>query len=169
MPKRYWMGVVLLSLLLGCGNGGSSEYRKPDKLSPAAGGAGQERAALLTGASYPTIHAPSAPSSGTGSLHSAGTGSLESLGIEVAPGRIVIDTRKARETLEQLGRQLRMEVTAAPRSPKASGVSAPDLGIRVSEEKVQIDLNKTRRFLEKWVDVMRALTEEVNRSLAPLR
>jgi len=64
MPKRYWTGIALLSLLLGCGNGSPSEKPEAGKLSQGRGEAEQKGAVLLPRASYPSIQAPSAPSSG---------------------------------------------------------------------------------------------------------
>jgi hypothetical protein len=90
----------------------------------------------------------------------------ESLGIEVEPGRIVIDTRKMREALKNLGRQLHAKTMNSPSLHGAKN-DGPDLGIKVSDEKVEIDLNKTRSFLKEWIGVMRALSDELDRSLAP--
>jgi hypothetical protein len=99
---------------------------------------------------------------------SPGTSGLEKMGVEVEPGRVIIDTRRVKAYLEALGRQLESGMHQGSKKAGASGSQGPQLGIRVSQDKIEIDLNKTRHFMQEWIEVMKVFGEELNRTLAPL-
>jgi hypothetical protein len=169
MKGRYWIGILLLTLMAGCQANGSSEKdkEKAKEATVPESGVKVERAVLMPHAPYPATAPTASPAQGP---HPSPRGSrLESLGIEVDPGRIIIDTGKAREVLKNLSRQFRQEIAPQHTPGSSSQVSVPKLGIEVSDKKVEIDLNRTKNFLEKWIGVIQTLTQEVNRSLAPLR
>ena len=92
---------------------------------------------------------------------------MEKMGIEVEPGRIRIDTQKARNFFEAIERQLSSGmdrgVKKAKEHQERSGVT--DLGIHVGKDRIEIDLNQTKRFMKIWGESMKILGEEVEKSL----
>jgi len=92
---------------------------------------------------------------------------LRKMGIEVGDGRIVIDTNRTRSYFEALERQIRHGVDQGVRKARQHASSVDDIGIHVSRDKVEIDLNKTKHFLKIWGESMKILGEELDRSLKP--
>ncbi|WP_292656001.1 hypothetical protein [Nitratifractor sp.] len=90
------------------------------------------------------------------------------MGIEVEPGRLIIDTRRAKTYLDALGRQLESGIRQGVQKAGQHAPQETDLGIRVSPDRVEIDLNRTRHFMQEWIEAVRIFGEELNRSLAPL-
>jgi hypothetical protein len=89
------------------------------------------------------------------------------MGIEVGNGRITIDTRRTRSYFEAMERQISRGVNRGVQKAKQHASGVDDIGIYVSKERVEIDLNKTRNFLKIWGESMRILGEELDRSLKP--
>jgi len=161
MKGLYGVGFLLFFTLTACDSTTSSENHKSHATISGKPLAGEQRATLL-----PRTALPGSPTPAKKPVESPSKPQVvEKLGIEVEPGRIVIDTRKVRAVLENLAHQLQAGVQAS--SSTKTSVEAPDLGIRVSDEKVEIDLNKTRSFLKKWMGVMKVLGDELDRALAP--
>ena len=92
---------------------------------------------------------------------------LQKMGIEVGGGRITIDTKRARSYFEALERQISQGVHRGVQKAKQHTSGVDDIGIHVSKEKVEIDLNKTRNFLKVWGESMKIIGEELDRSLKP--
>jgi predicted nucleotidyltransferase len=92
---------------------------------------------------------------------------MEKMGIEVGNGQIRIDTQKARSFFEAIERQLSSGmdrgIAKAKEHQERSGVT--DLGIHVEKDRIEIDLNKTKRFMKIWGESMKILGEEVEKSL----
>ena len=99
---------------------------------------------------------------------SAGSSGLKKMGVEVEPGRIIIDTRRAKAYLDRLGKQLENGLRQGTQKAGQHAAQGTDLGIRVSPDRVEIDLNRTRHFMQQWIEAVRIFGEELNRSLAPL-
>jgi hypothetical protein len=96
---------------------------------------------------------------------------MERMGIEVGSGTIRIDTRKARSFFEAMERQIsggvNRGVQKAKQHQNRSGVE--DIGIHVEKDRIEIDLNKTKRFMKIWGESMKILGEEIEKSLQPPR
>jgi hypothetical protein len=96
---------------------------------------------------------------------------MERMGIEVGSGTIRIDTRKARSFFEEMERQIsggvNRGVQRAKQHRNQSGVE--DIGIHVEKDRIEIDLNKTKKFMEIWGESMKILGEEIEKSLQPPR
>ena len=100
---------------------------------------------------------------------SPGVSGLQKMGVEVGQGRIIIDTRRAKAYLDALGRQLESGIRQGVQKAGRQAPQGADLGIHVSPDKVEIDLNRTRHFMQEWIEAVRIFGEELNRSLGPLR
>jgi len=99
---------------------------------------------------------------------SPGSTGLKKMGIEVEPGRIIIDTRRVQSYLDALGRQLERGLHQGVQKAEQNAPQEADTGIRVSSDSIEIDLNRTRHFIQEWIETMKIFGEELNRSLAPL-
>jgi len=155
--------ILMCGLLLnGCGGGQDEQSAKsvscPHLILP------NSSSAVLASPASTVLRSehlqPAAPSSENSGL--------KKMGVEVEPGRIIIDTRRARSYLDALGRQLERGIHQGIQKTEQNISRESDWGIRISSEKVEIDLNKTRHFMQQWIEAMRIFGEEVNRSLAPL-
>jgi len=160
--------------LIGCGK--DSEHNatvaKPLLRGTAVPGTwSQRRGAVPSPSLSPRLLQPtqSVAPSATASPPPRKTEMMEKMGIEVGGGTIRIDTRKARNFFEAVERQISSGVNRgvqkAKRHQNQSGVE--DIGIHVEKDRIEIDLNKTKKFMEIWGESMRILGEEVEKSLQP--
>lgn len=92
---------------------------------------------------------------------------MRKMGLQVDRGRIILDTRKSKEFFEALGKQLKAGMDQSVQKAKQHAPTGSDFGIQVQNEKVVIDLNRTKNFMKGWVETMEILGRELNRSLAP--
>lgn len=118
------------------------------------------------------LPSPASTASRSGHLQPAspspGGSGLKKMGIEVESGRIIIDTRRVKSYLDALGRQLERGLHQGVRKAEQNTPQEADTGIRVSSDSIEIDLNRTRHFIQEWIETMKIFGEELNRSLAPL-
>jgi len=155
--------ILICGLLLnGCGGGQDDQSAK-----------GVSRPHLIPPNTSPAPLPSSSPAvSRTQTLQPAspspGSSGLKKMGVEVEPGRIIIDTRRAKAYLDALGRQLEKGIRQGTQKAGKQAPQGADLGIRVSPDRVEIDLNRTRHFMQQWIEAVKIFGEELNRSLAPL-
>ncbi len=171
MRRGYWMtAAVVLGILgvTGCGgdagehNGTQRPYLRGKAVpgtrsapSPSPSPTSRPRSERLRRSPAPVANSPEEREM------------MERMGIDVEPGRIRIDTRKARHFFETVERELRSGVDRgiekAKEHQRSSGVT--DLGIHVGNDRIEIDLNRTKRFMKIWAESMKLLGEEVEQSL----
>ena len=97
---------------------------------------------------------------------------LRRLGIDVRDGRIIIDPRQTRSFFEELERKLgggdpRSSAAAPSPARDASGkvIEVEEMGIHVGEDRIEIDLNRTRNVMKMWAESLRKVGEELDRAL----
>jgi len=122
----------------------------------------------------PSTNATAAPEN-TPTRSAAPSSPLKRLGIDVQEGRIIIDPRQTRSFFEELERKLGgggSHSAAAASSPArdASGkvIEVEEMGIHVGEDRIEIDLNRTRNVLKMWADSLRKMGEELENALEPV-
>ena len=71
--------------------------------------------------------------------------------------------------MERLGSELEQGVHRGAQRAQSKAPADSELGIQISDERVEIDLNRTRHFMQQWIEAVKVFGEELNRSLAPLR
>ena len=155
--------ILICGLLLsGCGGGQDDQSTKdgsrPHLIPPSSAPAALPSSSPAVSRSQ-TLQ-PASPS--------PGASGLQKMGVEVEQGRIIIDTRRAKAYLDALGRQLESGIRQGTQKAGKQAPQGADLGIRVSPDKVEIDLNRTRHFMQEWIEAVRIFGEELNRSLGPL-
>ena len=90
---------------------------------------------------------------------------LRKMGIEIKPEKIVIDKKRVKGFFESIAKTINDTVNKELHQTKKR--TKEELGIRVYDDKVVIDLNKTKRLMEGWVGTLEELDKELTRSLKP--
>jgi len=130
----------------------------------------QTRAAVVT----PYLMRQKAPEGqGAGDMHRQPihdeTGLMRKIGVQVTKGKIIIDTGKSKQFFESLEREFHKSMEESVRTIEQHSPDITDLGIHIQKDKITVDLNRTAGFLKEWVETMKVLGEELDRSLAPVR
>jgi len=97
---------------------------------------------------------------------------LKRLGIEVQDGRIIIDPKRTRGFFEELERKLGggASPASAPSPARDSSgkvIEVQEMGIHVGEDRIEIDLNRTRNVMKMWADSLKQIGEELEKALEP--
>ncbi|WP_456459030.1 hypothetical protein [Nitratifractor sp.] len=92
---------------------------------------------------------------------------MHAMGIEIKEGEIILDTKKSKHFFKKLTQEIKSSMHRSMEKVEQHTPKAEDLGIHVQKDKVTIDLNRTRSFMKEWVNTMKVLGDELDRSLAP--
>jgi len=92
------------------------------------------------------------------------------LGITVDDGKIIIDTRQTKDFLRGIGGKMKHSFQKIEESLRREKISSPDeTGIIISDTTLQVDLNKTRHFMEKWMRSMESVVNELNKTMGEIK
>jgi len=92
------------------------------------------------------------------------------LGITVDDGKIIIDTRQTKDFLRGIGDKMRHSFQKIEDSLRKEKISSPDeTGIIINDTTMQIDLNKTKHFMEKWMRSMESVVNELNKTMGEIK
>jgi len=92
------------------------------------------------------------------------------LGITVDDGKIIIDTRQTKDFLRGVGDKMKHSFQKIEESLRREKISSPDeTGIIINDTTMQIDLNKTKHFMEKWMRSMESVVNELNKTMGEIK
>jgi len=89
---------------------------------------------------------------------------LEKMGIEDNGGKIVIDTVKMREYFEKVGIAVSKSLEGTHEKLKKEEKDM-DPGVRTYDGKIEIDINKTKKFMEIWSNAFEEFGRELGKSI----
>ncbi len=88
------------------------------------------------------------------------------LDVEVKDGKIIIDTKQTKDFLQSIGEKMRDGLTRVQHSFQKNHIKSQDeTGIKITDTSVQIDFNKSRNFMNKWLNSMKSATEEIDKTM----
>ncbi len=91
------------------------------------------------------------------------------LGITVEDDKIIIDTRQTKDFLRGIGDKMKHSFQKIENSLRKEKISSPnETGIIVNDTSIQIDLNKTEHFMEKWMRSMESVVNELNKTMGEI-
>jgi len=94
----------------------------------------------------------------------------ETLGITVDDGKIIIDTRQTKRFLHGIGKKMKKSFDKIEATLQKEKIDSPDeTGIIITDTKMQIDLNKTRNFMEKWIRSIESVVNELNKTMGEIK
>ena len=93
-----------------------------------------------------------------------------SLGITVEDDKIIIDTKQTKDFFRGIGEKMKHSFQKLEDNLQKERISSPDeTGIIVNDTTIQIDLNKTERFMKKWMRSMESVVEELNETMEEIQ
>ena len=88
------------------------------------------------------------------------------LGITVKDGKIIIDTHKTRDFLQEISHTMTKSLKKIKQDLRKEQISSPaETGIVVTDSAIRVDLNKTKHFMERWLNSMDSVVREVDRAM----
>ena len=66
---------------------------------------------------------------------------------------------KTKVFLEELGERIDKELNATQKEIEEGNFTSEEMGIEITKEKVSVDLNQTKNFLQNIIDLMESLTK----------
>jgi len=89
---------------------------------------------------------------------------LNKLGINATPdGKIVIDPKKTKEFFKNIANVLKQE--SIEFREKTKDITPQDLGIQTNQDKIIIDTQKSKSFLEKLTQDLEKMTKDIEKSI----
>lgn len=96
--------------------------------------------------------------------------SAQAMGITVDDGRIIIDTKQTKVFLHGIGEKMQKSFDKIEAALKREKINSLDeTGIIITDTKMQIDLNKTKNFMEKWMRSMESVVNELNKTMREIK
>jgi uncharacterized lipoprotein YehR (DUF1307 family) len=82
------------------------------------------------------------------------------IGITSKEGKIIIDTNKTKEYFRGLAHQVKSKMDKMSKDLERGIIKNEEAGIEMDETHINIDLNKTKTFLESWGKKMQGFVRE---------
>jgi uncharacterized lipoprotein YehR (DUF1307 family) len=82
------------------------------------------------------------------------------IGITSKEGKIIIDTNKTKEYFRGLAHQVKTKMDKMSKDLERGIIKNEEAGIEMDETHINIDLNKTKTFLESWGKKMQGFVRE---------
>lgn len=96
-------------------------------------------------------------------IHPANATAASPTGIVVDHGRIIIDTAQAKSFLEGLAQRIDHGFKKIEHDLQKGQMRSPnDTGIVITQDRIEVDLNKTEKFMEKWIKSMESVGQELD-------
>ena len=96
---------------------------------------------------------------------------LSHMGISTEDGKLIIDTNKTKSFFQQMAANLKVKADKFAKDMNEGKIDDKEAGIVITETQVNIDLNKTKSYLDKWGKIFESyakefqkMTEEINTS-----
>ena len=164
MSKKMWVGGVAVWILLlfsGC-----DETRHTSKTKESTISSSSFSPTRIHHESDPQGQkSPPLPESASSSQE---TKLMRNLGLQITDGRIILDTEKSKIFFESLEKKLREGMREGIQKAKERTPRESDPGIYIRNDRIEIDVNKTKSFMRDWIETMEIIGKEINRSLRSL-
>ena len=82
------------------------------------------------------------------------------IGITTEDGKIIIDTNKTKNYFQDLAHQMKTKMDKMSKDLEKGIVKNEEAGIEMNETHINIDLNKTKTFLDTWGKKMQEFVKE---------
>ena len=82
------------------------------------------------------------------------------IGITSENGKIIIDTNKTKSYFKDLAHQMKTKMDKMSKDLEKGIVKNEEAGIEMDETHINIDLNKTKHFLDTWAKKMQGFVKE---------
>ena len=90
---------------------------------------------------------------------------LRKIGISIEDEKIIVDTKKSRDFFIDLGAKIQHSFEKVMKKRDKNSSAEEDAGIRISDDKMVIDFNRTKKYIDRWVDTIEVLTDELGHTL----
>ena len=84
------------------------------------------------------------------------------IGIASKDGKIIIDTNKTKSYFNELAHQMKTKMDKMSKDMEKGIIKNKEAGIEMDETHINIDLNKTKTFLETWGKKIQGFVKEFN-------
>ncbi len=84
------------------------------------------------------------------------------IGITQKDGKIIIDTNKTKSYFKDLAHQMKTKMDQMSKDLEKGIIKNKEAGIEMDETHINIDLNKTKTFLETWGKKMQGFVKEID-------
>lgn len=88
------------------------------------------------------------------------TSKLSKMGVDVVNGVITIDTNSTKDYFRVLSKNMGDKIKKMKEDFKKGAIETKEAGIEISEEHINIDLNKTKNLIEAWNKKINTYIEE---------
>ena len=85
---------------------------------------------------------------------------LAHMGITTDNGKLIIDTNKTKSFFQQMAENFKVRADKFAKDFKEGNINDPQAGIEVTKTHVNIDLNKTKSFLDNWGKLIDSYVKE---------
>ena len=76
-----------------------------------------------------------------------------------------MDTKKSRDFFIDLGAKIQHSFEKIMQKSEADKNGKNETGIEISDEKMVVDFNRTKKYLDRWIDTIEVLTNELGQTL----
>jgi len=88
---------------------------------------------------------------------------LAHMGITTDNGKLIIDTNKTKDFFQQMAANIKVRADKFAKDMKKGVVDDKEAGIEMNETHINIDLNKTKSFLDGWSKTLEGYAKEFNK------
>jgi uncharacterized lipoprotein NlpE involved in copper resistance len=85
---------------------------------------------------------------------------LAHMGITTTNGKLIIDTDKTKSFFQQMAANLKVKADKFAKDMQEGTIDDKEAGIEITKTHVNIDLNKTKGYLDKWGKVFESYAKE---------
>jgi len=106
---------------------------------------------------------PPSTSAAPQTIHPINAPKTPPIGITVDQNHIIIDTRQTQRFLESLTQKIDQNFKQIEQGLRKEKLQSPnDTGIVITNDRIEVDLNKTENFVNKWMRSMEAVGKQLD-------
>lgn len=88
---------------------------------------------------------------------------LGHMGISTDEGKLIIDTHKTKDFLQQMAEKMKDHADKLSKDFEKGVIDDKEAGIEMNQTHINIDLDKTKSFLENWEKTLESYAKEFNK------
>ncbi len=88
---------------------------------------------------------------------------LAHMGITTDNGKLIIDTNRTKDFFRQMAANIKVRADKFAKDMEKGVIDDKEAGIEVNETHINIDLNKTKSFLDTWSRTLEGYAKEFNK------